>query len=142
MWEALLDRVFAEREVVEAVTALLPVAASEVQVVSDLAVGEVRPGARVLCERQIQKGEFLCRLSIYLRDQRLRIFHEREFFQGLAGTFQCRCLVADSSPSPHSMLLLRGPGRTSQAWLDPDRLEREEYVLIRSGRTAPDKRGH
>jgi hypothetical protein len=141
MWEALLDRALSEREVIEVVTSLLPVAGSEVQVVSDLAAGEVRPGIRVLCERRTQKGEFLCRLSLYLRDQRLRAFHEREFFQGLARRFQCRCLVSDGAPSPHSMLLLRGPSRTSQAWLDADRLEQEEYVLVRSGRTASDKGG-
>jgi hypothetical protein len=141
MWEALLDRALSERENLEAVTALLPVAASEVQVVSDLGIGEVGAGIRLLCERRIQRGEFLCRLSLYLRDRRLRAFHEREFFQGLAGMLQCRCLVSDSSPSPHSMLLLRGPGRTSQVWLDPDRLEQDEYVLIGAGRTSVDQAG-
>jgi hypothetical protein len=133
MWEALVDRALSDGEIVGAVTALLPVAAAEVLVVADVTEAVVGAGVRVLCERHFQRGEFPFRLTLYLRDELLRSHQERQLFQGLSGTLRCAVLVSDGAPSPHSMLLLRGPGRTSQVWLDPDLLEDEEYVILRPG---------
>jgi hypothetical protein len=133
MWEALIDRELSDEEIVGAVTALLPVAAAEVLVVADVTESMAGAGIRVVCERRSQRGEFPFRLTLYPRDEALRGQHERQLFQGLNATLRCACLVSDGSPSPHSMLLLRGPGRASQVWLDPDLLDQDEYVILRAG---------
>jgi hypothetical protein len=133
IWEAIVDRELADREIVDAVTALLSVAASEVVVVADVVSARVGKEVRVLCERQPLGGEFPLHLTLHLRDESLRAHHERQFFQGLSATLGCACLVSDGSPSPHSMLLLRSPGRVSQVWLDPDLLDEDQVVVLRGG---------
>jgi hypothetical protein len=133
IWEALVDRALSDDEIVGSVTTLLPVAADEVLVVADVTEATVAAGIRVLCERHFHRGEFPFRLTLYLRDELLRSHQERQVFQGLSGALRCACLVSDGSPSPHSMLLMRGPGRTSQVWLDPDLLDDGEHVLLRPG---------
>ena len=131
MWEALFDRALSEREVLYAVTALLQVTAQEAQIVSDVTEVEPGPGIRVLCESRSQRGQFPCRLTLYLRDDSLQGHFERQFFQGLSAVLGCACLLADRSLSPHSMLLLQSPGRASRVCLDPDRLEQGECVILR-----------
>ena len=131
IWEALVDSPLSELQIVGAVTALLPVVAAEVLVVADVTGAPAGAGIRVLCEGRSQRGQFPFRLSLYLRDEALWIHHERQFFQGVCATLYCACLLSDGSPSPHSMLLLQDPGRTSRVWLDPDLLDDDRCVLLR-----------
>ena len=131
MWEGLFDRALSEHEVIDAVTALLPVAALEAMLVDDVTEVEAEPGVRVLCEARPLRGQFPFRLTLYLRDDSLRGHYERQFFQGFSAVLGCACLLADRSLSPHSMLLLQSPGRASRVCLDPDRLEQGEYVILR-----------
>jgi hypothetical protein len=133
IWEAFVDRDLADEEIVDSISALLPVAASEVLVVPDVVSARVGREIRLLCERQQMRGEFPLHLTLHLRDELLRGHHERGFFQGLSGTLGCACLVSDGSPSPHSMLLLRSPGRVSRVWLDPDLLDEGQICVLRGG---------
>ena len=132
MWEGFFNRALSEREVTDAVTALLQVTAPETLLVDDVTETEPGPEVRVLCECRPQRGQFPFRLTLYLRDDSLHGRYERQFFQGLSAVLGCACLLADRSLSPHSMLLLQSPGRASRVCLDPDRLEEGEYVLLRS----------
>lgn len=62
----------------------------------------------IVCEKTAIQGEFLSKISIYLRSQNLKKkkLPESKIFEDICDSINCRCLISDDSYNPFTMILL------------------------------------
>jgi hypothetical protein len=127
--DVLLDRKVDAAEVRSALCALLSFGSGEVAVVeSQEQVATLDGEVPLLCMLfRLGDGDFPTLLSIngYLLPDQPRI----RTVARLCRLLGCRCLIDDGSISPFTFLLVDGGGGSWKVGVDPDRTNRDEYVI-------------
>lgn len=132
-WEDILvDRMLTSDEIKAAISNSFLIAMTEVLVVDDIADTIVTEQVRVLCEQIPTRGDFLMKLSIYLRDPSLERFDHKQVIGKLCNLLDCKCLISDNSDNPYSMLQIEGETSQRNIFLKPELLDEEEYVIDES----------
>jgi len=130
LWEeVLVDRELTDDEVMTTMVALFAVSPDAVLVVDDITAANVSEKLSVVCERTPIRGDFSLRLSIYLHDPALEQLDRIAIVGQFCDLLHCKCLISDDSVNPYAMLLVEGSARQQPVFLDPERLDAEEYVL-------------
>lgn len=128
--DLLLNRRLAPAEVARGIAVALAVPAAAVRVVDDvteLLEQEWQEGTRVIVERTLRDGDYPLQLSITPRGA-TATEAPLPAVQRLCQEWHCECLLPDETLAPSGWL--RVTADTAQpAHLDPDALDREEYVL-------------
>lgn len=132
LWnDILIDRNINNDQVVAALSLVFSVSSVDILLVDDIAEAEVSNHIRLLCERIPVQGDFLMKLSIYIRDSMLEQFEPQSTIKQFCGVLHCKCLISDSSINPFSMLLIQELQDIQLIALDPERLgENEQYIII------------
>jgi hypothetical protein len=125
-----------DAELRNALAIALGVPASRVRIVDAIhdspAIGDGAP--LLIAERASLEGEFPLHVSLYVKDplveQRSRSsVSSLERLSRLCGLLQCAALVSDEALDPASWLRIQPSGLIERVLLDPDHLDRDEYVV-------------
>lgn len=134
LWQELLvDQSLDHEELVDALARLFSVSESQVVVIEDITVDEVKKDALIVIERRPVCGDFRMKLSIYVRDRSLESIDWRAVVTSFCCRFNCSCITPDDSVNPYSMILITCSNAGQQVFLVPERLdERDEYTLVKT----------
>ncbi|MGA1839284.1 MAG: hypothetical protein ACMUIU_01555 [bacterium] len=133
IWEeVLVDHSLTFNEIADTLSKLFSVSPANILVIDDIAKVSVNKHVRILCERMQIKGDFSIRLSIYLRDPDLEQLESKVIIGQFCDILHCKCLMSDESLNPFSWLLVQGSSNIQAVFLNPDKFEKEEYVIEKS----------
>jgi len=133
LWqEILIDRPLTSEAITLALSELFNLPANVIAVVEDITTSERDEHKQVSCEKQLIKGEFIEKISIYLLNANLADNMDLKDIEKLCRLLHCKCLVSDNSLNPFAMILVEESGKNQIIFLDVERLENEEYIIDRS----------
>ncbi len=138
LWEELLlDRRVPDRILARALADALGIPETSMRVVEDVAdAPATADGATLLLvDRTGLTGDFPLQLSLYVRDADLARRIEPPAARlasvvRLCQLLDCTALLPDDSLNPFSWLRVRPSGAVDAVTLDPDRLDRDEFVVV------------
>ncbi len=135
MWpqDIFVDRNLTDNEIVTAFANILAVAPTKIYITENIADdalhGRISDEKAVLCERMQVQGDFVLRLSIYLRTPALEQLDSMSIIMRFSELLHCACLVSDDSDNPYTWLLVQGLDKIQPVSLDMERLDKEEFVV-------------
>ena len=136
MYDVHLSQPLDPSRVIDAVAAAVGADRAEVQVDDDLAP-PTRPGVRWRCVIQRRGGDFPCSVSIYPQGPGPRPA-ERDLARRICVHAGVRALISDDTPNPFRWIAVDEEGDLP-VFLDPDALDRDEWVLDRALTPPPSR---
>jgi len=116
-------------EIKKVISQILSINPSEILVVEEIPEEPISNLIRVLCQAQDVYGDFQQLISVYVKDSSLSALLNTEALGRFCEASKCICLISDDSVNPYSMTLIKGIGDYQTAYLSPEFLEEEKYVL-------------
>ena len=133
--DILVDRPLLDDELIASIATIFGIKPLNVLVLRDIADTSIKISDvhQVVIEKTEIAGDFLTRLCVYLRDEKLEKRAEESgtipIWKQLCRLLDCRCFVGDDSLDPAAGFVIAPDGKVAAAYLDDEELDRERYVL-------------
>jgi hypothetical protein len=127
--DILINRSIEFNKIQTALSQIFAINSSDILVVDEVPQTPIQESTRILCQAQEISGDFKQLVTIYLRDDSLNSLLTSDTISKLCQRLKCECLISDDSDNPYSMILIRGENDYQTAYLLPEYLEQEQYVL-------------
>lgn len=132
IFEGLFNKNFNNSEVLDALSKIFNLSSQKIFITDNVynIDTELDDNIEILCAQINIKGNFLNKISIYLRSKKLEKMNyvEEEVFSQLCNITNSECLISDDSSNPYTMILLEKQSKRKVS-LVPEDLENEIYTI-------------
>ena len=132
IYEGLISRNISNSELKNILSKIFNVHRQKIFITKDVYDINIRleDDIEILGEQTAMKGEFLSKISIYLRSQNLKQKNlaEEKVFKDICNFIGCKCLISDDSHNPFTMILLDSSNKENIS-LIPEDLDNNIYTI-------------
>lgn len=128
--DLLVDRPLSDAEITSWIVGTFSIPPAAVRVMPEESTEAVTENTFVLCETTPEGGDFLMRVSVFVRRKELESYDPDAAAAALCESANLRALVSDDSANPYRWTLINPDGTREMIHLDVDQLdEHERYVI-------------
>ena len=132
IFQGLIDKSIEDNQLLGVLSKIFNISTQKIFITEDIYALDIKlkEDTEILCEKTNIKGDFICKITIYLRSQHLKekqLIEENVFFE-FCNLIDCRCLISDDSHNPYTMILLP-PNDKKNVVLNPDDLDNDIYTI-------------
>ena len=132
IFQGLIDKSIEDNQLLNILSEIFNVSTQKIFLTEDVYTLSIKlkEDTEILCEKTNVKGDFICKITIYLRSKELKEKQliEEDVFFSFCSLIDCRCLISDESHNPYTMILL-SPNNKENVVLNPNDLDDDIYTI-------------
>lgn len=127
-WQELyVDRMLNNNEIKNGLKLIFPVIDEEIILTSNIEeLCKLNANIRMLCETSLVRTDFPLKISIFLRDAKLKPNNDIYLIGKFCESLSCKVLISDDSVNPYTMIRVEGGGNIYNVTVDPDKYDTAE----------------
>ncbi len=132
IFEGLIDKKINAQELLNLISLIFDIPGQQIFITKDIYSLNIKPedNIEIVCEKTNRKGDFIQKISIYLRSKNIqeKNIPEEKVFVDICKSINAKCLLSDDSYDPYTMILLE-QGQRKNISLNPEDLDNDIYTV-------------